>query len=56
MEKLVVFLPKLERGITTFNIIGNDRTKFGELNGEFYLINENKKWFAYDYVDMIMLI
>jgi hypothetical protein len=36
-----------------FNIIGNDRTKFGELKGEFYLINENKKWFAYDYVDMI---
>lgn len=35
-----------------FNIIGNDRVKFGELNGEFYLINENKKWFAYDYVDM----
>jgi hypothetical protein len=36
-----------------FNIIGNNRTKFGELEGEFYLINENKKWFAYDYVDMI---
>jgi len=35
-----------------FNILGNDMTKFGELKGEFYLINEEKKWFAYDYVDI----
>ena len=33
-----------------YNLIGNDKTKFGELNIEFVLA-KNKKCFAYDYVD-----
>lgn len=30
---------------------GTHKSKFGELNAEFYLQNKNNKWFAYDYVD-----
>jgi G:T-mismatch repair DNA endonuclease (very short patch repair protein) len=34
-----------------YNLVGNDKTKFAEMKGEFHLLNENKLWFAYDYVD-----
>lgn len=34
-----------------YNILGNDKTKFGELNKEFVLVNKDKKCFSYDYVD-----
>lgn len=34
-----------------YNLIGNNKTKFGELNNEFILV-KNKKCFAYDYVDI----
>ena len=36
-----------------YNIVGNDKVKFAELKSEFHLLNENKEWFAYDYVDML---
>lgn len=36
-----------------YNLVGNDKTKFAEQKKEFYLLSENKKWFAYDYVDML---
>jgi len=36
-----------------YNIVGNDRVKFGELNSEFHLLNEKKEWLAYDYVDIL---
>ena len=35
-----------------YNLVGNNKTKFGEIGGEFHILNENKMWFAYDYVDM----
>jgi uncharacterized protein YaeQ len=36
-----------------YNLVGNDKTKFAEQKKEFYLLSDGKKWFAYDYVDMI---
>lgn len=36
-----------------YNLVGNDKTKFAEQKKEFYLLSDDKKWFAYDYVDMI---
>jgi hypothetical protein len=35
-----------------YNIVGNGKVKFAELNNEFHLLNENNLWFSYDYVDM----
>lgn len=35
-----------------YNLFESKKIKFAELGGEFHLLNENKDWFAYDYVDM----
>jgi hypothetical protein len=35
-----------------YNIVGNSKTKFAELNKEFHILNESNLWFSYDYVDM----
>jgi hypothetical protein len=34
-----------------YNLIGG-KVKFGELGGEFHLLNDQKNWYAYDYVDI----
>lgn len=36
-----------------YNSCGNEQVKFAELKKEFYLLSENKDWFAYDYIDMM---
>jgi hypothetical protein len=35
-----------------YNIVTSDQVMFSELNSEYYLISEEKKWYAYDYVDI----